>query len=89
MNPKHAFRLRNKKTVFLLCALGPKVIKLFSCSTQLSTKFILLINGKMPQHTEQVFKIAICIFVAMFYGRIPFLLPTQTLNSPRTPPVPY
>ena len=27
---------------------GPKVIKLCSCSTQLSTKFILLINVKMP-----------------------------------------
>ena len=26
----------------------PEVIKLFSCSTQLSTKFILLINVKMP-----------------------------------------
>ena len=27
---------------------GPKVIKLFSCSTQLSIKFSLLINVKMP-----------------------------------------
>ena len=27
---------------------GLKVIKLFPCSTQLSTKFILLINVKMP-----------------------------------------
>ena len=27
---------------------GPEVIKLFSCSTQLSTKFLLLINVKMP-----------------------------------------
>ena len=27
---------------------GLKVIKLFSCSTELSTKFILLINVKMP-----------------------------------------
>ena len=27
---------------------GPKVIKLFSCSTQLRLKFILLINVKMP-----------------------------------------
>ena len=27
---------------------GPEVIKLFSCSTQLSTKFILPINVKMP-----------------------------------------
>ena len=26
---------------------GPKVIKLFSCSTQLSKKFILFINVKM------------------------------------------
>ena len=27
---------------------GSEVIKLFPCSTQLSTKFILLINAKMP-----------------------------------------
>ena len=27
---------------------GPEVIKLFSCSTELSSKFILLINVKMP-----------------------------------------
>ena len=27
---------------------GPEVIKLFSCSTQLSTKFFPLINVKMP-----------------------------------------
>ena len=27
---------------------GPEVIKLLPCSTQLSTKFILLINVKMP-----------------------------------------
>ena len=27
---------------------GPEVIKLFSCSTQLSMNFFLLINVKMP-----------------------------------------
>ena len=27
---------------------GPEVIKLFSCSTQVSMKFFLLINVKMP-----------------------------------------
>ena len=27
---------------------GTEVIQLFSCSTQLSTKFVLLINVKMP-----------------------------------------
>ena len=32
----------------LLETSGPEVIKLFSCSTQLSTKLILLINVKMP-----------------------------------------
>ena len=35
------FEPRRKKT-------GPEVIKLYSYSTQLSTKFILLINVKMP-----------------------------------------
>ena len=35
-------------TVHNLLRPGPKVIKLFSCSTQLSLKFILLINVKMP-----------------------------------------
>ena len=41
------------KTDALSCSLtrgypGPEVIKLFSYSTQLSMKFILLINVKMP-----------------------------------------
>ena len=36
------------KTLFPLLSTGPEVIKLFSYSTQLSTKFILLINVKMP-----------------------------------------
>ena len=30
------------------CNLAPEVIKLFSCSTQLSMKFLMLINVKMP-----------------------------------------
>ena len=35
--------------VFCLVSIpGPAVIKLFSCSTQLSMKFFLLINVKMP-----------------------------------------
>ena len=35
--------------VFVILAFpGPEVIKLFSYSTQLNTKFILLINVKMP-----------------------------------------
>ena len=34
---------------FITLRSGPKVIKLFSYSTQLCTKFILLINVKMPK----------------------------------------
>ena len=35
------------QAINMLCS-SPEVIKLFSCSTQLSMKFILLINVKMP-----------------------------------------
>ena len=38
---------------------GPEVIKLFSYSTQLSTKFILLINVKIPTI------VGILIFISM------------------------
>ena len=38
---------------------GLEVIKLFSCSTQLSTKFIMLINVKMPT------VVGILIFISM------------------------
>ena len=38
---------------------GPKVIKLVSCSTQLSTKFIMLINVKMPTN------VGILTFISM------------------------
>ena len=43
------------------CILGqaPEVIKLFLCSTQLNTKFILLINAKMPTI------VGILIFISM------------------------
>ena len=33
---------------FNLCSPGPDIIKLFSCLTQLSTKYILLINAIVP-----------------------------------------
>ena len=37
--------------VYTFCP-GPEVIKLFSCSTQLSTKFQLLIKAKIPTNEE-------------------------------------
>ena len=48
-----------KQTSWTLIRPGPKVIKLFSCSTNLSTKFILLINVKMQTN------IGILTFISM------------------------
>ena len=42
------FHYNVNKRIRLAAIPCPEVIKLFSCSTQLSAKFILLINGKMP-----------------------------------------
>ena len=39
---------RSDQTVQTQNRLGPKVLKLFSCSTQLSMKFFLVIDVKMP-----------------------------------------
>ena len=57
---------------------GPEVIIFFPCSTQLSTKFILLINVKMPTivgiltfismiHTSERFK-AIHFFICRYFS---------------------
>ena len=45
---------------------GPEVIKLFSCSTELSTKFQLLIKTKIPTNEEvSCFKpLGCCIYHA-------------------------
>ena len=45
---RKGFKEPNKSTPPIQIRPGPVVIKLFSYSTQLSTKFILLINIKMP-----------------------------------------
>ena len=42
------FRTFTIRPIILLNKSGPEVTNLFSCSTQLSMKFILLINVKMP-----------------------------------------
>ena len=43
----------NKKAIMKGCAMrpGPKVIKLFSCSTQLSMKFQMLISIKISRNS--------------------------------------
>ena len=48
------------------CPTGPAVIKLFSCSTQLSTKFQLLMKIKLPTNKEVSFfkSLRSCIYHA-------------------------
>ena len=40
--------LRHENICYSFNWAGPEFIKLFSCSTKLSTKFVLLMNVKMP-----------------------------------------
>ena len=45
---KQLFKCNKHPRITKIPSSGLKVIKLFSCSTQLSTEYILLINVKMP-----------------------------------------
>ena len=44
------------KSSILVEQIRPEVIKLFSCSTQLRLKFILLINVKMPKIVFNIYQ---------------------------------
>ena len=58
---------------------GPKVIKLLSYSTQLSMKFILLINVKMP--TIVIFKTFISIVNMLIDVKMPTIASILTFIS--------
>ena len=62
---------------------GPEVIKLFSCSTQLSTKFQLLIKTKIPTKKEvSCFKsLRCCIFYHAKNVKMPTIVGILTLMS--------
>ena len=48
LSPTKLFLIFHDEPEMLTSLPGPEVIKLFSCSTQLSMTFFLLINVKMP-----------------------------------------
>ena len=51
---------------------GPEVIKLFSCSTQRSPKFQLLINTKIPTHTEvSCYNLSDIVFIMLINVKMP------------------
>ena len=61
---------------------GPEVIKLPSCSTQLSTKFRLLIKAKIPTNEEvSCFKSLIVVFIMLINVKMPTIVGILTFMS--------
>ena len=58
---------------------GPEVIKLFSCSTQLSTKFQLLIKTKIPT-TEKFLALSLSdfVFIMLINVKMPTIVGIST-----------
>ena len=58
----------------------PEVIKLFSCSTQLSTKFQLLIKTKIPTNKEN-FSLPDVVFIMLINVKMPTIVGILTFMS--------
>ena len=60
----------------------PEVIKLLSCSTQLSTKFQLLIKTKIQTNEEvSCFKSLRCVFIMLINVKMPTIVGILTFMS--------
>ena len=53
---------------------GPEVIKLFSCSTQMSTKFQLLIKTKIPTNEEISRSLTKVVFIMLINVKMPTIV---------------
>ena len=62
------------KQIIMITSPGPEGIKLFSCSTQLRLKFILLINVKMPTIVGIFNIIPTIVGILTFISRINYCL---------------
>ena len=56
------------------CLPDPKVIKFFSCSTQLSTKFQLLIKTKIPTKMFLALSLSDVVFIMLINVKIPTIV---------------
>ena len=64
------------------CCPGPEVIKLLSCSTELSTKFQLLIKAKVPTNKEvSCFKSLKCCIFMLINVKMPTIVGILTFMS--------
>ena len=63
-------------------ASGPEAIKLFPCSTQLSTKFQLLINTKILTNKEFLaFSLSDVVFIMLLNVKMPTIVGILTFMS--------
>ena len=62
---------------------GPEIIKLFSCSTQLSTKFQLLIKTKIPTNKEVscLKSLRYVVFIMLINVKMPTIVGILTFMS--------
>ena len=61
---------------------GPEVIKLFSCSTQMSTKFQLLINTKIPTNEDvSALSLSDVVFIMLINVKMPTIFGILTFMS--------
>ena len=61
---------------------GPEVIKLFSCSTQLSKKFQLLVKTKIPTNEEvSCFKLPDVVFIMLINVKMSTIVGILTFMS--------
>ena len=62
---------------------GPKVINPFSCSTQLSTKFQLLIKTKVPANKSFLFALSLSdvVFIMLIIVKMPHIVSILTFMS--------
>ena len=67
---------------FITSRPGPEVIKLFSCSTQLSTKFQLLVKIKMPTNEEVCcLSLSYVVFILLINAKMPTIVFILTFIS--------
>ena len=73
---------KNSPKTCIFSGPGPEVIKLFSCSTQLSTKFQLLIKTKIPIYVEvSCFSLSDVVFIMLINVKVPTIVAILTFMS--------
>ena len=75
--------LDHAEVVYIILCPGPAVIKLFSCSTQLSTKFQLLIKTKILTTEEVIFALSLSdvVFIMLIDVKMPTFVGILTFMS--------